>query len=54
MPALKPAEKVRQITSTYRLSAIELRYVQKVAAERGTTVSDLVREGLRMQGALPS
>ena len=54
MPAPLPEGKARKIATAFRVTETELRQLQKTAAERGATVSDLVREGLRMQGALPS
>jgi len=54
MPAPLPEGKARTIATAFRVTESELRQLQKTAADRGATVSHLVREGLRMQGALPS
>jgi hypothetical protein len=54
MPAPDFSGEARKIVNSYKLSAVEQRQLQKAAAERGITPSEMVREGLRLQGAIPS
>jgi hypothetical protein len=54
MPSPKPEGQARKVVSSYKLSPIEHSHLQKAAVERGVTVSQMVREGLRLQGALPT
>ena len=39
---------------TVRTDAAERAHLQQVAAERSTTVSNLIRDALRREGALPA
>ena len=39
---------------TMRTSAAERAHLRQVASERSTTVSDLIRDALRREGALPA
>jgi hypothetical protein len=52
MPAKLPDGIARTLTTTIRLSQAERDRLAKVAAKRGTTISDLLREGLFAIGAL--
>ena len=44
----------RPIRASVRLSTTERNHLQQVASTRATTPSELIRAGLRLQGALPA
>lgn len=44
----------RQWLANVRVTATERAYLQQVASARATTVSDLMRQALRRDGALPA
>ncbi len=53
MVAATDQAKVRGWLHAFRASRDEGEWLRKVAAERGVSMSDLVREGLRSIDALP-
>jgi hypothetical protein len=44
----------RKLVNSYKLSPNEREHLHRVANERGVSASELVRAGLRLQGALPT
>lgn len=44
----------RQVIANLRVTATERAHLQQVASARSTTVSDLMRQALRRDGALPA
>jgi len=44
----------RHLLANVRVSATERAYLQQVASARATTVSDLMRQALRNDGAMPA
>jgi hypothetical protein len=44
----------RQLLANVRVTASERAHLQQVASSRSTTVSDLMRQALRRDGALPA
>jgi D-alanyl-D-alanine carboxypeptidase len=44
----------RPLLQTMKISASERAHLQQVASARSTTVSDLIRQALRREGALPA
>lgn len=44
----------RSALINWRVSTAEREHLRKAAVERGTTISDMVRDGLRNQGVLPA
>lgn len=44
----------RQLLANVRVTASERAHLQQVASARSTTVSDLMRQALRRDGALPA
>lgn len=45
---------VRLVIANARITAFERAHLQQVASARSTTVSDLIRQALRREGALPA
>lgn len=43
----------RKVIANLRVTALERAHLQQVASARSTTVSDLMRQALRRDGALP-
>lgn len=44
----------RRLLANVRVSIDERAHLQQVALDRSTTVSDLIRQALRREGALPA
>ncbi len=44
----------RQLLANVRVTAAERAHLQQVASARSSTVSDLIRQALRREGALPA
>lgn len=44
----------REVIANLRVTALERAHLQQVASARSTTVSDLMRQALRRDGALPA
>jgi len=44
----------RLVIANARVTATERAHLQQVASARSTTVSDLIRQALRREGALPA
>ena len=56
-PMAKPEAKTpidRRLLANMRVTAAERAHLQRVAAERSTTISDVMRQALRRDGALPN
>lgn len=51
---VKKTKSVRERLVAVRFTPEELKYLQGVAKERDTTVSDLIRRGLIETGAVPA
>jgi hypothetical protein len=49
-----PQPTSRLLIANMRVTAAERDHLQKVASERSTSVSDLMRAALRREGALPT
>jgi hypothetical protein len=53
MPATDQATTARRGLLTFRASAAEQKQLRQFAADKGTTLSDLIRHGLQLQGFKP-
>jgi len=53
MPATDQATTARRGLLTFRASAAEQEQLRQFAADKGTTLSDLIRQGLQLQGFEP-
>jgi hypothetical protein len=53
MPATDQATTARRGLLTFRASAAERDQLRQFAADKGTTLSDLIRQGLQLQGFEP-
>jgi hypothetical protein len=53
MPQQQGAQR-KLVVNSYKLSPTEREHLRRVASERGVSAGELVRQGLRLQGALPS
>ena len=53
MPATDQATTARRGLLTFRASAAEQEQLRQFAADKGTTLSDLIRHGLQLQGFKP-
>ncbi len=47
-------EPSRKLLHTLKISQAERLHLRQAAASRGTTMSDLIRDALRREGALPA
>lgn len=53
MPATDQATTARKQLLTFRASAAECEQLRQFAAAKGATLSDLIRQGLQLQGFVP-
>jgi len=53
MPAADQATTARRELLTFRASAAECEQLRRFAADKGSTLSDLIRRGLQLQGFEP-
>lgn len=54
MASREPKGEPRKVVTSYKLSVTEHQHLRQVAAARGMTAGQIVREALRKEGALPS
>ena len=54
MAKAKSPELLRPVMANLRVTINERAHLQQVALDRSTTVSDLIRQALRREGALPA
>jgi hypothetical protein len=52
--AKRQQQTLRPLIANLRVNATERAHLQQVASARSTTVSDLIRDALRREGALPA